>query len=216
MSCYGNQSERTFEKGESRVAEGHISFMKNRRFKVIQRDSNLELLRLIAIMLIVMHHACISDSLEIFKTPFSQVNHGIVSALGIWGMFGVDLFFLISFWFMLDHAFTFRIDKWIKLIIEVVIFALISYAATIVIFKEPFSLEALAKTILSPAINTYWYITVYLIVFLLMPFFRALYEHLTDKAVMTLFALFFLAVAAYRGGGGTAQRRLATSITLFT
>lgn len=168
------------------------------------RDSGLELLRFISIFLILMHHACISGSLEIFKLPFAPINHGIVSVLGIWGMFGVDIFFLISFWFMLDESFVFRIEKWFRLVIEVVILALTAYAVSCFFFNEAFSLRAMIKAILSPALNTYWYITVYLIVFLCIPFFRIINEKLDDKDIITLFCILFFVVPVYRGGYGAA------------
>lgn len=163
------------------------------------RDSNLEMLRIIAIFMIMMHHACISRGLEIFKTPF-VMNHIAVSALGIWGMFGVDIFFLISFWFMLEKNFTYRIERWIKLIAETILLALIAFGISIVVFKDPLSFSSLAKTILSPALNTYWYITAYLMVFLLLPFFRVLNGHISNAALLTLLGIAFVTIPLYRGG----------------
>lgn len=176
----------------------------NEQTKKTMRDSGLELLRFIAIILIVLHHACISGGLEIFRSSFDPVNHAVVSALGIWEMFGVDLFFLISFWFTLEKKFVFQIESWIRLIIEVVVLSLIAYAVAIVFFHDAFSIGTTLKTILSPALNTYWYITVYLIVFLCMPFFRLVYEKLSDTSIVVLFCIAFIAIPAYRGGYGAA------------
>lgn len=178
--------------------------IQNTQNKKTMRDSGLELLRFIAIILIVLHHACISGGLEIFQSSFNPVNHAVVSALGIWGMFGVDIFFLISFWFMLEKKFSFRIESWIRLVIEVIILALIAYAVAIVFFHDAFSAGTTLKTMLSPVLNTYWFITVYLIVFLFMPFFRVVYERLSNGGIITLFCIAFIAIPAYRGGYGMA------------
>ncbi len=145
-----------------------------------ERNSGLELLRFIAIILIVMHHACISGGIEIFKTAFSP-NHFVVAAFGIWGMFGVDVFFLLAFWFMLEIKYTFRIERWIKLVVQTVLLSMIALAIGAIVFHESLLAKTVVKTILSPALNTYWYITAYLLAFIFLPFFERYIESFQTK-----------------------------------
>lgn len=163
-----------------------------------QRESGLELLRLLAIFAIVMHHACINDSLVIFTDSFN-LNHLVVSLLGIWGNFGVVLFFMLGFWFMLDEDYNFQVKKWIQLAVETSIFALCAITVAHIAFDYDISIKDLVKCILSPALGTFWYITSYLVVFLLLPFLRKMLICLPDEGLLALFGISTLVVPIYRG-----------------
>ncbi len=73
--------------------------------KPVGRDSSLELLRIVAMLLVVASHlSChaMGDGWKMWELPFS-VNQAWSIALGRWGTFGVELFIILSSYFMCDR-----------------------------------------------------------------------------------------------------------------
>ena len=72
-----------------------------------QRNSNLELLRIIAMVFIVSHHFAVhgfGDCNFVISNP----NNYLIYLLSIFGKIGVDIFVLISAYFMVNSRFTLR------------------------------------------------------------------------------------------------------------
>ena len=72
-----------------------------------QRNSNLELLRIIAMVFIVSHHFAVhgfGDCNFVISNP----NNYLIYFLSIFGKIGVDIFVLISAYFMVNSRFTLR------------------------------------------------------------------------------------------------------------
>ena len=78
------------------------------------RKSNLELLRIIGILMIVMMHFC-------GQGGFSAANNPAVAFLGSAGRLSVNIFLLIGCWFMVDA--TFRPERIVKLYLQVVFYS---------------------------------------------------------------------------------------------
>ncbi len=71
----------------------------------VSRDSSLELFRIFAMLLVVASHlACHSmgDSWKMWELPFCA-NQAWSIVLGRWGNFGVELFIILSSYFMCDR-----------------------------------------------------------------------------------------------------------------
>ena len=74
------------------------------RTKQDQRDSRIELMRIIAAFLVLAHHAIQHGGNELnslIQSPIS-LNQAYSTIIGSWGQLGVTLFVLISCWFMTD------------------------------------------------------------------------------------------------------------------
>ena len=155
-----------------------------------KRNSSLEILRIVAMLLIIMHHMCIGNNFRIFQMPFNG-NSIIAAVLGSWGCVGWILFFLIGFWFMLDDKFHFSVVKIIQLAIETSVCSIIAVTMNKFAFHESVTLKAFIKAFLSPVLGTYWFITAYIIVYLLFPFIRKSLHDLKNQSlnILTLIAL---------------------------
>lgn len=165
----------------------------------MKRESSIELLRIISMLFIVLHHACINNGLILFSEEFS-LNHVIIALLGIWGTAGFTIFFCISFWYMLDDKYHFQSSKIVRLIIEAVAYAICALGIAKVCFGESVLVNDLVKTILSPFLNTFWFLTAYIIVYMLMPFVRKMLHALSNSQIITLTTLLVIFVPIYRGG----------------
>ena len=109
------------------------------------RSSNFELLRIISMILIIAHHYAVHSGFS-FDAASMSLHRFFVQFLSSGGKIGVNLFVLISGYFLLDS--TFRIKKAIRLFAEVLF-----YSAGITVFcfvtgLAPFSFNLLIRSFL--------------------------------------------------------------------
>ena len=165
------------------------------------RNSGIELLRIISMFLIILFHICINNNQELFKVPF-HYNHIWISTVGIWGVLGVCIFFTISAWYILDDKYVFRIEKILFMLIETIILAV--GANLCVIYMYNLNLDSkniivtLVKAVLSPFLNTYWFLTSYVIVYFLSPFLRKFLKSLNFKASLFLVVILSFFIPLYK------------------
>jgi len=136
-----------------------------------QRNSSFELLRIIAIFGIINMHAF---------GPYLQQATGenLIYALIINGIFnmGVTLFMLISGYFGISRS----KRKFLKLYGIVIFYSLFGFAL-VYIATGAFSLKALVYAIFPISTNKYWYITSYLLIFVISPYLNKILEDMSHK-----------------------------------
>ena len=123
-----------------------------------QRSSNLELYRIICMMLIVAHH-CVVNSGLIATDPITQESIGpmaenrfcfnglFLMAIGMWGKTGINCFLLITGYFMCTSKITLR--KFVKLLLWICIYKISIFTIFLFTGYESLSLVRLAK-LMSP------------------------------------------------------------------
>ena len=105
--------------------------------KTIQRNSNLELYRIIVMLLIVAHHYVVNSGvLEIASEYPTSLRSLYYYLFGAWGKVGINCFVLITGYFMCERHITFR--KFIKLLFEVVFYMVFINAVLIIAGIEIF------------------------------------------------------------------------------
>lgn len=166
-----------------------------------QRKSNIELLRIVSMLLIIIFH-------YVYKGGFAfdelTVNKFIVKTCWFFGELGVNLFVLITGYFSCKGKFKAR--KLILLLLEVLFYHLFSvavgYFVGIGVKTDP---KSLFLTFFPTLLNRQWYITVYVIIYILSPFLNRFINVLTQKeyirfllaaltlwsVIPTLFGIFF-------------------------
>ena len=72
-----------------------------------QRNSNLELLRILSMVFIVSCHF-VGVGFEDYNLVISNMNNYFIYFLDLFGKVGVDIFILISAYFMINSKFTLR------------------------------------------------------------------------------------------------------------
>lgn len=177
--------------------------------KQTTRNSTFELLRIISMILIVAFHA--RRSIDV--SQLSIINRGMFYLISSWGILGVDLFVIISAWFLCEQKF--RTTKLISLIFEVItyVFAFTILSVVWNTYKagggEAFVavLRHHTSEFLSPFwANEYWFITAYIFMLLIAPFINKLHEFFDQKSLKTLLVLFsFIPVYSTINGGGVIQ-----------
>ncbi len=152
------------------------------------RKSNLELLRIISMLLIVLSHYCTHNvSFEAQKITVQSVFNVIFTAGGI----GVICFVMISAYFLLDSQ-TAKPRKVVSIwaaceIISIVITA-IFYCAD----PAEVGIKTLIKSFFAVTYTQWWFATAYLLLYLLTPylnrFIRSLEKNTYEKLLLLLFA----------------------------
>ena len=180
-----------------------------------ERNSNLELLRIFSMFLIVTHHFAIHSGLPLWNFSSSNALNLIWSQwLCLGGKLGVDLFVLISGYFLATKTGGARFTSILRLLIVTamygggiyIVFSLSSDSLT-------FNLKDLIKSCM-PA--NYWFIACYLALIFLSPFLSLTLQKLNKNQYGSLCTLLFLMISTdILPGADYFKSPLLTFISLF-
>jgi len=147
--------------------------------KIIQRKSNFELLRIFSMFLICTHHFVIHGvynfASQNILTPFNNVFSAILSTPG---KLGVALFLLITGYFMVDampkikHAFSLYFQTWFYSII---------FLGLYLCNVQNIQPEIIKCSLFPVVHNAYWFITGYLILYILIPFINKVFKFIFER-----------------------------------
>lgn len=156
-----------------------------------QRDSNLELMRIIAMLLIVAHHYVVNSGLTlpegpIFADPMSKRSLFLL-VFGAWGKIGINCFMMITGYFMCKSNIT--VKKFAKLFLEVMFYRLVIYAVFRISGYEPFSFKFLVDRFIPITNINQNFTPCFILFFLFIPFLNKLVQNLNEKQHLALIGL---------------------------
>lgn len=146
--------------------------------KAKSRDSNIELLRIISIIFIIMFH-------YVYKSEFLYngltFNVFVIKSFWLFGELGVNLFILITGYYVSKSNFSLK--KFILLIFEVLFYQLLLYIiGDLVGYNSDYlSLRQSIVLFLPNLTGKYWFMTAYLLVYLLSPFLNFVIKNFNKK-----------------------------------
>lgn len=117
----------------------------------VKRQSNIELLRILGLFVILCHHYVVNSG--IMQNIDPVVNRGgywFLSYWGMWGKTGINIFILISGYFMCKSELT--IKRYCKVAFEIYFYNFIIYFALLVSGYESIGLKRIYKLFFSPLI----------------------------------------------------------------
>lgn len=145
------------------------------------RKSNLELLRIVSMIMIIAYHAV----RNIRETD--AVTQFICDFIGNWGILGVNCFLIIAVWFMLEKGC--KKNRIINILVQTLEYSVLFLLLNIIhnadtenenIIKYFFSLER--DGFLEPLWSRrYWYVTIYIFICLVSPIYNKLIENMDIK-----------------------------------
>ena len=154
-----------------------------------QRDSNLELFRIITMLLIVAHHYVVNSGVwSAIQENDPTINTWFYYVLGMWGKIGINCFVLITGWFMCTSQITLR--KFLKLLLEVEFYKITIGIVFLLTRKEVFSSEWMLGLLPVLKIKDN-FTSSFLLFFLLIPFLNILVRNMDRKRHLQLIALLF-------------------------
>lgn len=180
------------------------------------RKSNLELLRILATLLIVAFH-CVehigNGEFSVLGESFS-FNVATSVLFGSWGTLGVDIFIILSCWFLVD-AEGIRLHKIIILGLQTWFLSLL-VTGIVSAVGEKVTFETIVKEFLTPFYNQFWFVSAYILFYLCVPLFQKSLTQLSNRDLKRIVVVGGAVVSLYRfifgvGEGG----ELATFSYLF-
>ena len=136
------------------------------------RNSSIELLRIIAMFMILMHHFIVHNGYDVLKLPLGPERIFFQLVMQGGGKVGVVIFFSISAWFFLDKEQTIKSNLkrvWI-MERELLFWSLILMAFYLVFDRADIGMKLMVKSVMPSSMGVWWYATAYAIFLALLPF----------------------------------------------
>ena len=148
--------------------------------KAAIRNSNLELYRVIVMILIVAHHYFVNSGLMDLTINDTESFKSIYLYLfGMWGKTGINCFVLITGYFMCTSSIS--LQKFLKLILEVYFYKILIFIIFLFAGYETLSLKSLVRLSLPVTDVADNFTGCFILFWLTIPFLNTLIRNLTKK-----------------------------------
>ncbi len=154
------------------------------------RQSNFELLRIIAMVMIIATH-CLSSSSAFSAFQSNTIQYLILAFIQTLANYGVNLFVLITGWFMIEKT-SISVRKVVQILLNVAFYGIIIYSISVLIGINVFSLRGLIKAVFPLLFGYRWFVLAYCVLFVLIPYINAMLRHLTQVQYGTLLIICFV------------------------
>lgn len=152
----------------------------------VERDSNLELLRIVSMVMIIFAHYAGHGGL-IENTV--GANHVLGLLLKTGGKIGVICFVLISTYFMSKQKF--RSSALLKTILQTIFYAFL-VLGILAVSGHDIKLQALAGPVLCIVSGLYWFVTAYVGLYMFQPVLKTCTDHLSEKRSAVFLTIMFI------------------------
>lgn len=157
----------------------------NKAVTIKERNSNIELLRIISMsMVLVLHCLSASGALDYL----SGINYWVYWWMEAACIIAVNVFVLISGYFMVESSF--KVSRVLKIWGGVWIYSLLFSVVDFVVSGQTLSAGYLVRMLFPLLTKRYWFVNSYLLLYLLSPFLNKLIRSLSKKHFELL--LFYL------------------------
>lgn len=150
-----------------------------------ERESNIELLRIVSIMLVVFSHFCVHSQFS-FNTDTLSFNQLMVQFGGV-GEIGVSVFIIITGFFSADKGTSLK--KTVSIGLEVWLYNIIVLCC-VAILRGNINIEILIKHSI-PFYNTHWFAYTYICLCILIPFINKFLANIKKSDFQKLLVILF-------------------------
>ena len=160
--------------------------------EVIQRQGNLELLRIFCMVIIIVHHYCLWGGIISINT--SDGNQMIANIGLIIGRFASNAFVLITGYFLFQS--NFKIQKAMRLILEFVLYSVLVNIVMIIITKDSNMIEYMYLSIFPIFFEMHWFVVAFLGMYFMLPFVKKALKDISKKSYFIILVIlgFVLAI----------------------
>ncbi len=139
----------------------------------VERSSNLELYRILVMLLIVAHHYVVNSGLvEVMQNDPLSGDSVFLYLYGAWGKMGINCFVLITGYFMCRSSISLR--KFLKLVLQVLFYSAVIYAIFVACGYVPFEFRECLKSLMPIKAVRDNFTGCYIAFFLCIPFLNIL------------------------------------------
>ncbi len=147
-----------------------------------QRNSAMEILRIISILLIICCHFTTHGVQFPWTAQLSLT--GFTMTFSRLGNMGIAIFVMLSGYFSINTKFQFK--KAFGLIFQVQFYSILLCIISILIGAQQFNLEYAISSLFPATTQLYWFFTTFLVLYFLSPFINKLINVLSQKQHLTL------------------------------
>lgn len=162
--------------------------MKTRLKEIINknnvRNSNFEMLRVIAIFFVIFSHYSVNSVVR-FDTVLNigKVNRLFLEVI-VLGNLGVVIFFMLSGYFLIQKENPFKFNKFIKLFFQALFYSAVIYLVLIILSQEKLTFNGIIQNFFPLTQLQYYYVTIYISVYLLSPLINNAINKLNNKEIL--------------------------------
>lgn len=160
--------------------------------KIINRNTSIELLRIISMIMIMFHHFAYHGN---FEWNFNEVTlpHLWYDFILMGGKVGVDIFVLISGYFLIENTEKlFQPKKLLKFWGQVVFYSIMTYLLSVMLRLNAFEIKQLIKVCLPITYPGWWFVSTYFMLYLIHPFLNKLLHGLSKTEYQYLILMMVL------------------------
>ena len=162
------------------MAENNLSFNQVKGNKKV-RNSCLEFLRIIAMVMIVFHHFAVHGGFD-FNSASMTLPRLWYDFISIGGKIGVNVFVLISGYFLVENkSDIFNFKRIIKFVSQILFYSVLFFVIGFLFFNKDTGLKTLLKTVFPLTFGKWWFASSYFVLYLLHPFINKLLYSLDKK-----------------------------------
>lgn len=159
------------------------------------RDSNMELLRIVAICLVLICHANFlafgkPSCTEVMTAPIVSFVRLLISSFS---QICVNLFVLLAGWYGIH----FRASRLLELMFQVVYFTILIWGILACLMPKEYIQWNKASTILMLNSNDYWFIKAYIGLYILSPVINRFIESTTKRQLRNILLIFYVFQTIY-------------------
>lgn len=173
------------------------------------RDSNMELLRIVAMLLVMVVHADfralgVPSVSDFGDETYRTVMRLVIESLSI---VCVNTFVLLSGWF----GIRFRFERMVEFLFQIFFFLLIGFGiAVATVPDQAISHRGMANLLLLGEWD-YWFVKCYLLMYFFAPVMNSFVEHSTERQLRTFLIVFYVFQTVYGLVGGAEWFKLGYS-----
>lgn len=158
--------------------------------KTKERNSSIEIFRILSMLLIVMHHYVVNSGIpSLYETGSLNMNQYIIQVLGAWGKTGINCFTLITGYFLIGREC--KPIRAFNLWAEYFFWTILCFCFLAIIDKSIISSYDIARGLFMPVLSS-GYGAVMLFMLLLVPALNKLISSLTKREYLWLLAVLLL------------------------
>ena len=160
------------------------------------RNSGIELLKILAILLIVLYHVCKTLSLTsdyvsfngyvvAFDQPTANIRYFILTLFSYGGSLGNNIFFISSAWFLLESK-KLNMKKWMFMLFEVWIISIAIFAIMTFVLNGEIDPYLILRSFFPTTFTNNWYITCYLLFYPIHPILNSIIYKADQKQLLRM------------------------------
>lgn len=169
------------------------------------RQSNIELLRIICMVMILAHHFCVHSSF-LYDVNVLSINRLWYEFLYTGGKIGVNIFILITGYFSFRNV-TLKMGKLFQFYFQIIFYSVVIYLIFL-IFKLPvgddgnfvFTWRTLADTLLPVTSAQWWFVSGYFVIILISPFLNYFIHSISRtglKIVLIILGILYVLIPTF-------------------